>query len=293
MAVKIIKSRIVPLAAASSVTSFIDAIGKAAPPTGAINAFRGQRNITWAPDAGILRPPQKLLNHEREIIRELVSVHPQEFRDDHGMLDRLVRMQHFGLPTRLLDVSLNPLVALYFASEPYGRLNPPDGVVLAYTITKLSRKYYDSDAVACIANLANLSDEERQEITNSDSGMNVASFNALDSIDRLLQFVKEEKPHFRSILKRADLFTPYYVVPKMSNRRIIAQSGAFIIHGLEEKPLPGSGIRPVRRIKHRQIIIPQAAKVPIRRELEALGINESTLFPEIDRAASYIVRRFS
>ena len=293
MALKILKSRIVPLATVSSVTSFIEAVGKAAAPGGSVNAFRGQRNATWSTAPGILRPPQKLLDHEREIIRELVSVHPQEFRDDHSMLDRLVRMQHFGLPTRLLDVTLNPLVALYFATEPYGSKTLPDGIVMLYTIGKPSRKYYDSDAVACIANLANLSTDERQEIIDSDPKGNIASFNGLDSVDRLLQFVKEEKPHFRSILKRDDLFTPYYVVPKMSNRRIIAQSGAFIIHGLEENPDPSSGIRPVRRIKNQRIVIPQLSKLPIRRELEALGINESTLFPEIDRAASYIVRRFS
>jgi hypothetical protein len=34
------------------------------------------------------------------------------------MFDKLVRMQHFGLPTRLLDVSLNALVALYLQPTP-------------------------------------------------------------------------------------------------------------------------------------------------------------------------------
>lgn len=276
-----------------NLAQFLVEIKKIAPIGAAFNVFRGQRNTEWLPKPGILRPPQKLLEHEREIIRELVSVHPQEFQDDNGMLDRLVRMQHFGLPTRLLDVSRNPLVALYFASDPFNsKTRTVNGVVFTFTVTGPHQKYYDSDAVACIANLANLSKIERQQITDHQV-VNEDAFNALPAVDRLLQFVRAEKPHFRSRISRNDLFRPYYVVPKMSNRRIIAQSGSFIIHGLDE-PIASEPVSSQNQMSQsRQIIIPQEAKAPIRRELEELGINESILFPELDRAASYIIRRFS
>ncbi len=56
---------------------------------------------------------------------------------------------------------------------------------------------------------------------------------------RLHQFIRAEKPYFLPIIDPIDLFKPYYVHPKMSNRRILSQAGGFIIYGL----------KPVRNIR--------------------------------------------
>ena len=45
----------------------------------------------------------------------MVAHEPQSFSECKSALDYLVQMQHYGLPTRLLDMTTNPLVALYFA----------------------------------------------------------------------------------------------------------------------------------------------------------------------------------
>ena len=87
-----------------------------------LKCFRGQRDSSWPNVAGIFRPDLKeLLENEKTAVRDLISVHPHEFASDETMFDKLVRMQHFGLPTRLLDVSRNALVALYFATDPGGQ----------------------------------------------------------------------------------------------------------------------------------------------------------------------------
>jgi len=62
---------------------------------------------------------QKYADSEHIIVRELVASHPGEFASDSTTLEQLARMQHYSLPTRLLDVTWNPLVALYFASNEY------------------------------------------------------------------------------------------------------------------------------------------------------------------------------
>ncbi len=216
------------------------------------------------------------------------------------MFDKLVRMQHYGLPTRLLDVSRNALVALFFATDPGpdGGSEPTDGRVTAFAIPQELEKYYDSDSVSCIANLANMTSGEKAKIYRLTESLieqpekeRIASFNEDDVIKRLLQFIRAEKPYFQPIMKPLDLFVPYYVHPKMSNRRILAQSGAFILYGID--PFPSKKIIIPDKIEETHFRVPWKVKKPIRNALDNLGINESTLYPEIDKAAARIKNSYS
>lgn len=49
---------------------------------------------------------------EHQILRELVASHPSEFAQDGTTLEQLARVQHYSLPTRLLDLTWNPLASL-------------------------------------------------------------------------------------------------------------------------------------------------------------------------------------
>src|SRR3546814_12023322 len=82
---------------------------------------------------------------------------PHDFREDKSTFERLSRMQHYSLPTRMLDTSTNPLVALWFACRSGAE---KVGEVIRLTVVRDKVKYYDSDTVACLANLALLDDEE-------------------------------------------------------------------------------------------------------------------------------------
>jgi hypothetical protein len=205
-------------------------------------------------------------------------------------------MQHFGLPTRLLDVSQNALVALYFATEPSPpRSKPSDGMVTAFAIPPEREKYFDSDSVSCMANLANMTSEEKGEIYQLKELLielpedeQITKFNNDGVIKRLHQFIRSEKSYFQPIIRPIDLLQPYYVHPKMSNRRILAQSGAFILYGID----PFKKLFFPYEIEETSFRVPQKAKEPIRKALANLGINESTLFPEIDKAAARIKNQY-
>jgi len=282
-----------------TLTDFIEEFARYFSGSSHLKCYRGQRDSSWQNVAGILRPEFKaLLEDEKRAVRKLISVQPHEFASDETMLDKLVRMQHFGLPTRLLDVSRNAMVALFFATDPGPRdSKPSDGMVTAFAIPPELEKYYDSDSVSCIANLANMTAEEKTEIyrlTESLTGdksdtRNIKKFNEDGVIERLLQFIRAEKPYFQPIMNPMDLFVPYYVHPKMSNRRILAQSGAFILYGI----VPPKTMFFPYLIEETKFVVPQGEKGTIREALDNIGINESTLFPEIDKAAARIKNSYT
>ncbi|MEX0631729.1 FRG domain-containing protein [Serratia ureilytica] len=48
------------------------------------------------------------LDNEHVLYKELIISNSEDFHSDQNTLDTLVRMQHYSLPTRLLDITSNP-----------------------------------------------------------------------------------------------------------------------------------------------------------------------------------------
>lgn len=74
--------------------------------------FRGQDAEFWDIEPSVFR--NGMLSVEHRLMQIPLQKIPTEFKEFHTVFDIMTKYQHYGMCTRLLDLTTNPLVALYF-----------------------------------------------------------------------------------------------------------------------------------------------------------------------------------
>ena len=134
---------------------------------------------------GIYRDPRHLAR-ETWFENEAIRLFHEEFQSDHTTFERLTRLQHFGFPTRLADITQNVFVATAFACmKGYDDLAklPADqrmGFVHIYRINDERIKYSTGDTVTALSKLAMLAADKIR----------------LNDLNGLAYEVKDERPGF-------------------------------------------------------------------------------------------------
>lgn len=290
-----------------AVSTFVTEISKIKPRKGHTLFFRGQTKESYKPLPSVFRNIEhdcinSVLFSEKEhvMFEQLVASCPNEFSSCQSAFDYLVKMQHYGLPTRLLDITSNPLVALYFASNSHSGKgkDSSDGEVFIYEIKDEDIKFHGSDTVTVISNLSKMDGNFRYPHVDKHS----RNEKQRKQVDSLLHAIYAEKPYFRDSIDPKHLSSIQAVRPKLDNPRIIRQSGAFLLFGMDsKKTLPSRELQKLykdvdisskyfasTKDKGYVLKINSDEKNRVIRDLEVLGVSKATLFPEIDEVAQHI-----
>jgi hypothetical protein len=232
--------------------------------------FRGEVN---ADSPTVLQPKlyradarltnRTLLRHEQELRADFRRRGAQLLGDIRRPLDHwdwYFLMQHYGVPTRLLDWTDSALVALHFAvkgdASSQGQQKEPDAAVYALD------PWWLNDQAFTEVSLVN-------EVYRS-RGPAEPEW--------------EEAKHYLSVdpyqNDELGVRTPLAVDPSHFSRRIAAQRSRFTVFGTEPAGLKSLMNKESAHL--RCIRITSEALPNVRDELRICGITESTIFPDLE-----------
>ena len=234
-----------------------------------------------------------LIEKEDIIFKEALSFFPEELLAQRTTVEKLIIMQHYRFPTRILDISKNPLIALFFAcfADKNPETSKKDGMIYVFKVPKNEIKYCDSDTVSVIANLCKKPVDFPIKDING-KNWNRENFNEIDEVQYLIHEVRDEKPYFHPLVVPDDINSVICLRPRMNNPRIVRQDGYFFLFGIDHEKKNCAELKS-KWIDKRRYLIPHDVKSTILRELDILNINESFVYPDYEHVSAYLRKRYT
>lgn len=229
--------------------------------------FRGHADATWpltssleryCSDFGFAR--RKMSRVEQSLLLDFcrtVAVHAAEVPSTSDPQDLLALMQHHGTPTRLLDWSYSPFIAMYFALET------AKGPAAVWA---LNGDWIEREADRVVRSVAPQLPPPSEYAERRDGET----------------FFKLFMPQHLKTPQRPARFV-YTVNPRVLNTRLTIQQGVFTAVGDVSKSFAENLVlfRDVRNNLVR-VVIPRRVGRDILRVLYRMGISRASLYPGVD-----------
>lgn len=211
--------------------------------------FRGHCRKSFTLLPSVARNDRALEREQLLSKRFKQNAYPFRLSPPQDEWEWLFLMQHYGIPTRLLDWTESPLVALYFA------VNDPN-----------DESHDEEDANIWVL----LPEKYNYEIPRIQPlvAVDIPCF----GVDSVLEDYRPDKIALESMSSKL----PIAAIAHRRNERIMAQLGVFTIMHRDMTPLEELGDAHLANLR-----IPATSKSVLRKELAALRINRLSLFPEL------------
>jgi len=225
--------------------------------------YRGLDNVAYDLNTSLMRLGGTFEDLEQHLLRNFKKYARLDSSDTSSIWNWMAIAQHYGLPTRLLDWTYSPYVALHFATA--------------------DTEKYDCDSVIWCVNYVktNAYLPIKLKYIMMEEGSNIFTAEMLNSAcQKRKDFDNLQKEPFVVFLEPPSL--DQRIVNQYALFSLMSDPKASLNHWLQQ--YPGMYFR---------LIIPANLKWEIRDKLDQANITERVLFPGLDGLSTWLRRHYS